>query len=51
MIINNEEMINVSGGAISGSMLNAISRGLSTLLDLGRSLGTAIRMIYSGKRC
>lgn len=51
MILKNDELIKVSGGAISGTMLNALSRGLSTLLDLGRSLGTAIRMIITGKRC
>lgn len=50
--LKKEEMLNVFGGAgVSASMLNALSRAVTTLLDLGRSLGTAIRRSFSGKIC
>jgi len=49
--LNKVEMLNVSGGAISASFINAIARGINTLLDLGRSLGTSIRRSISGKIC
>jgi len=50
--LKKEELLNVSGGFNwSASWLNAISRGVSTLMDLGRSLGTSIRRSISGKIC
>lgn len=49
--LNEKEMLNISGGAISASFINAIARGINTLLDLGRSLGTSIRRSISGKIC
>ncbi len=43
---------NVYGGAqISGTLINALSRAVTTLLDLGRSLGTSIRRIARKKIC
>ena len=49
--LKKQELLNVSGGGISASWLNAVSRAVSTLLDLGRSLGTSIRRSISGKVC
>ena len=50
--LNKEEMLNIIGGASwSSSWLNAISKAVTTLLDLGRSLGTSIRRSVSGKIC
>ena len=31
--------------------LNAASRALTTIMDFGRTVGTSIRMLVSGKRC
>ena len=50
--LNKEELLDISGGATwSASLLNAVSRAVTTLVDLGRSLGTAIRRGISGKVC
>lgn len=47
-----QELYNISGGAsISASMLNAVSRGIETLYNLGQAFGTAINMLIKGKRC
>lgn len=47
-----EELINVTGGAsINASWLNSISRGIETLYNLGRSLGTVFRYLTKGIRC
>lgn len=52
MKLENNDLINIYGGStISGTLLNSVSRILETIMDVGRSLGTSIRMIYSGKRC
>lgn len=49
--LNNQELLEISGGAISGTLINALVRGISTILDLGRSLGTAIRRIQTKQFC
>ena len=51
--LDSKELLNIDGGAnwLSASFLNAASRALSTLYDLGRSLGTAIRRTINGSVC
>ena len=51
--LNNNELMNVEGGAsyLTASFLNAASRALSTIMDIGRSLGTSIRRMFSGSYC
>ena len=50
--LNKKEMLNIVGGASwTSSWLNAISKAVTTLMDLGRSLGTSIRRSISGKVC
>ena len=49
--LSNNELLNVSGGNISCTLISALTRGVNTLLDMGRSLGNAIRRIGSGNVC
>ena len=49
--LKKQELLNISGGGISAAWLNAAARAVTTLIDLGRSLGTAIRRSISGKVC
>ncbi len=53
--LNKEELLNVVGGAVASTltatMINAIAKGITTIVDLGRNLGSAIRRISSGKIC
>lgn len=51
MVLTKEELYNLVGGAVNASFLNAIARGLSIIIDLGRSVGTAIRRIGNGSIC
>ena len=51
MDLKKEELLNINGGGISGTLLNSIIRGVNVLLDLGRSLGTAIRRLGSNSIC
>lgn len=52
MKISNQELITISGGiSLSGTLINSISRGIGSLLEVGRSLGTAIRRIVSKNLC
>ena len=41
--LNKNELILIEGGSISGTLISSITRGINTILDLGRSLGNAIR--------
>lgn len=51
--MTDKELLEVTGGglSISASMLNAISRGVDTIYNLGKAFGTAINMLIKGKRC
>ena len=50
--MNREELIIVVGGtSISGTVLNAVVRAINAALEVGRSLGTAIRRIKTGQTC
>ncbi len=53
MIIKNEELITIYGGGFnfSGSFFNSIARCIEAILRTGRSLGTALRMVYSNRSC
>lgn len=51
MKLTNNELYTIVGGSVSASFLNAIARGIEGLLDLGRSVGTAIRRIGSNSIC
>lgn len=42
----------IEGGAsISGTLINALTGGIKIILELGRSLGSAIRRGSNGKKC
>ena len=51
--MNNTVMLNIKGGAssISGTLINAISRVLSTVLEIGRAIGSSISRYKSGSKC
>ncbi len=49
--MSDKELKEIIGGAISATFITAVVRGINSLLDLGRSLGTAIRRITTGQKC
>ena len=50
--MSDQELNMIIGGAgISGSIINAISRLLNTLYDLGRAVGSVIRRGRKGITC
>ena len=52
MKIEKKELMLIEGGAsISGTLLNAIAKLGSTILDAGRALGSALRRLSSNKIC
>lgn len=49
--INENEMMNIDGGTLTSSFINAISKIVNTLYDIGEATGSAIRRITNGKFC
>lgn len=51
--LNKEELMEIKGGTnwFSGSFISSLVRAGNTLLEMGRSLGTSIRRIFSGNVC
>lgn len=47
-----EELVLIVGGSsITGTVLNAVIRAVNAALEVGRSLGTAIRRIKTRQIC
>lgn len=52
MKLANEELLQIKAGAtLSATMINAVVKGIDIVLDIGRSLGTAIRRLGDHKTC
>ncbi len=50
--LSKQEMLQIEGGiSISGTLINSLVRGINALLDLGRSLGSAIRRAQGNHIC
>lgn len=49
--LDKEQLLKVTGGGISATLLNALARGIDVFLDVGRSIGNAVRRIISGSKC
>ena len=50
--LNNLELLNIVGGINwTASLFGYMSKAIETVLDVGRSLGSAIRRLYNGTLC
>lgn len=49
--LSKEELKQIYGGAISATLFNAFIRGINTFLEVGRSLGSAVRRLISKDVC
>ncbi len=50
MKLETKELQQIVGGT-SATYINAIVRGVNAILDIGRSLGSAIRRVVNGNLC
>lgn len=51
LVMSNSELKTVVGGGFTATMLNAIARNINSILDLGRSFGSALRRLKDGNLC
>ncbi len=49
--MSKEELLNVRGGSLSASLINALARGANTLYNIGAALGNSLKLIIYGKKC
>ena len=49
--LSNNEKYNITGGAVTSTIINSIARLISTIYTLGRAVGSTIRRASSGKSC
>lgn len=51
--MSDKELLKKNGGVVnmSSTFLNALSRGIETLYNLGRAFGTAVKYLIKGKKC
>lgn len=50
MLLTNKELLEIQGG-LTATWLNALSRAASTILDIGRTIGSSIRRAFSKNYC
>lgn len=51
MELTNKQLSQIEGGAITSAMLNAISKAITSLYELGRQTGSAIRRLINNAYC
>ena len=51
--LKDKELMNIDGGAnwLTATFFNSVARVLSTIMDVGKSLGSSIRRISNGSYC
>ena len=50
--LNKKVLLEIEGGInISGNLISAFTKAINSILEVGRSLGTAIRRMNSGQIC
>ncbi len=50
-MMDNNELTEVVGGAISATLVNALVRGFTALFEFGKAVGTAIRRARTRTIC
>jgi len=51
MRLKNEDLLMVVGGSITATFLNSIARLLTTVIDVGKMIGSSLRRISHKNYC
>lgn len=49
--MSKRELSQITGGTLTSTMINAIVKGISIIIELGKSLGTVVRRSVTGETC
>lgn len=50
-LLINEELKDINGGAMSGTLINAVVRGVTFIFEIGRALGSSLLRLSKHKIC
>lgn len=51
MKLENKELVNITGGAITSAMITSVVRLISTVIDFGKMVGSSIRRATTKNYC
>ena len=51
MKLNNQELKTIDGGGLTSQMINAVSKIVTTIYELGQATGSALKRIINKKSC
>lgn len=51
MYLNNQELANIVGGGLTATLLNAVSRLIKTIYDIGYALGSTLKRTIKKRYC
>lgn len=51
MKLNKNELLKVTGGALTATMMNALAKGAGLLFEIGQAIGSAIRRAITKTTC
>lgn len=51
MIISENECKKIKAGSITGTLISAVTKVVSSIFDIGRALGSSIRRLTSKSSC
>lgn len=49
--LTKQEMLNVTGSGLTGTLINAVRNGIMSIVDIGRYFGSSIRRIVERNLC
>lgn len=49
--MSDSSLMEVNGGAISGTLLTAVVRLADSMYQLGKSLGSSLKILLTGSKC
>lgn len=51
MRLSNQELMMVTGGALTTAMINALTKAMTTILKIGQTIGSVIRRTVTKSFC
>lgn len=49
--LTKEEMKNINGSGLTGTLINAVKAGIMSITDIGRYFGSSMRRLIEGNLC
>lgn len=50
-LLSKKEMLQIEGGGLTATLINALSKGFGVFFDIGKNIGSSIRRIKDDAIC